>query len=419
MAIRSMALALVALAVLDSCEGRAGVAEKAYCTGSVVDEQGNPVSEATVELHCVRVLPGGLKPTLLGATASDPGGSFRLEVTCPRFASRYGFLEVLAERSGYALGWERWEQEAGSACRVVLHQPVALGGKVLDQNGNPIADAHVSIAWLNYPGGNALHCIWGRLSPKRFSRRTDVQGRFCFEQMPQRGRPGVSVQKPGWATRFWSQGDIAGRAGRERDVQIVLQPEARVEGRVVEKATGRPVGGIRLTTSPEPTSMAGSTAVSRPDGTFLLGSLPAGHRTIFLETAGDGATQWAAAPLQVETVAGQTLGNVRFDLIRGGILEIAVTEQESGAPIAGCIARIPCKDCTYLMVSDSQGNASLRLVPGAYNVALYPMPGYIQECLQSDVEIQEGQTSRLSFQLPVQTEGLAVGEIDLRLKATR
>jgi len=177
-----------------------------------------------------------------------------------------------------------------------------------------------------------------------------------------------------------------------------------VEGKVVEKATGRPVGGIRLTTGPGLSSMPGSTATSQPDGTFVLAGLDARQHEIFLETPGEPVMEWAALPVQVETVAGQTLRGVQVEVIRGGVLEIEVAEMGSGVPIAGCIARIPYeKGFARLMISDSHGKASLRVVPGPYEVQLYPVPGYVvQDSQQSDVEIQEGATCRLPFQLVVQ-----------------
>jgi protocatechuate 3,4-dioxygenase beta subunit len=378
----------------------AAAAETACCTGMTVDERGSPVPGATVELYCVRVLPGGLVPTLICAATSDAGGSFRLATTPPRLPSRFGYLEVLAENAGYGLGWERWEPGTPTRCKVVLHQPVTLNGRITDADGRAIQDADVSIAWINFPEAGALHCIWGRLSAQRFSTRTATQGQFRFEQIPQKGRPAVFVQKAGWAGQFWSQDEAAEPTGDDREVRIVLQPEARVEGRVVEKATGRPIGGIRLTTCPEPSSTPGSTATSQVDGTFVLTGLRAGQCAIFLETSGDQAMEWAATSLKVEVAAGQTTGNVQFELIRGGVLDITVTDKTWSLGIPGCITRIPCSDRTCLLVSDSQGKAWLRLLPGEYDVQLYPTQGYVQDCLQVSAVIREDMPRRLAFHLP-------------------
>ena len=161
---------------------------------------------------------------------------------------------------------------------------------------------------------------------------------------------------------------------------IRLQPVGRVEGRI---RTSRPewVAGITVfvTTSSGSVRFPGfggfegsASAVTRPDGTFLIPAVAAGQLEIVtpLDNALPARTR---IPENLEVRAGQsTLAEIRLEQavrVRG-----VVRVRETGEPVAG--ASIAISD-SYPVVSDAKGQFSAFVLPGDVTTGIVALPdGY-------------------------------------------
>ncbi len=113
----------------------------------------------------------------------------------------------------------------------------------------------------------------------------DGEGRFELQHLPA-GECRIEADAEGFAPATVT---LALDAGTRRDgLEIELPPAAAIVGRVVDRTTGAPVGGARLTVlaagaaRPEPAG----TAISAGDGTFRIDDLAAGPYALMAEAPG-------------------------------------------------------------------------------------------------------------------------------------
>ena len=176
-------------------------------------------------------------------------------------------LWVAAEGVGYAFCRFDGEAEASetgprslrrgrpAACPPTLRSATDLEGTVVDDVGAPIADADVWISWgfgfdpaepTVLPGAHAG-------SDARMLLRTDQDGRFAAGRLTRPTRPFfgsstagllqsllVTVERPGYLPIL--RQPLERFASSRGPLRVVLQRGVHVSGRVVDAATGRPVG---------------------------------------------------------------------------------------------------------------------------------------------------------------------------------
>jgi uncharacterized GH25 family protein len=187
-----------------------------------------------------RVTGDPLANAAAGPAPVAPDGRFELQV--PLRALWLGVAgEAVYPREPCAVS-------AGSADEVqlVLERGGSLAGRVLDPEGEPVADAEVVAATPFDPYGvldrSARMAGLG-------SRRTDGTGRFTFSQVP----AGLGLQVQARAevgageAQFQPAGtDVAPLAvGEAREIELLLQPAGCVSG-VVVLPDGSPVAGARV-----------------------------------------------------------------------------------------------------------------------------------------------------------------------------
>jgi protocatechuate 3,4-dioxygenase beta subunit len=122
-------------------------------------------------------------------------------------------------------------------------------------------------------------------------------------------------------------------AGRT-DISIVLPPEAKIQGRVVDPA-GNPVAGVRLLLRPDQTNAnyyCTNRAVSGQDGRFLFENVPADTYSLQVIAPRDTMAQWVAKDLKVIAKEGQTTDGVIVRVSKGGLVEVAVQDAATNRP---------------------------------------------------------------------------------------
>lgn len=372
-------------------------ADSVALSGTVVDGNGAPVAGAAVRAYERDPnRPTEDTMTLRGEAVTKADGAFELPLP-PRGEEQEIGL-VLAGKKGLSLGWGAyWSPQSSRDLKITLRAPAAIGGSVVDESGKPVAGAKVLAVFVSEGERRGSSYATGYLSVDWLVRTTDASGRFTFADMPaQEAKADFNVLAEGFAPAQThdrkSREPVGQFSPGQGDIKIVLVPEARVEGLVLDKATGRPVAGapIALTT----VSFLGTRrAQSDANGRFVLAGLPAGNSRLCYAAAGlvlysgpalgvsygrqsRGPAEWVSPIVTVDLAKGQTAG-AKLELAKGAILHVAVRDKVSEGPLAG--AWVTLRDdanCMYHGQSDANGMFSLRVLPGTYTLTYARKEGY-------------------------------------------
>ena len=374
------------------------------CKGTVLDADGAPLAGVAVSAYELisDYASGTFALKGLGEAATKADGAFQFQA-----ASSGNLAIIVAAKEGLVLGWANWRLFGGDLeATIRLGKASVLAGVVVDESGAAIAGAEVR-AFLFSGDPQREQWICGLDPIDALVARSDAKGRFALNNVPADCRAEFLAAAPGRARLFTMQGRPApGQfAAGKTDIRIVLSAEARIEGLVLQKATRKPVAGVRIIARPveteRPPFEAPAAVASAEDGSFrITGLCQAGYH---LQLAGrkDATDEWVAAPVTVATEAGKTNSDVTIELSKGGIVEVVVTDAASGKPIEG--ARVSLRNPEYrqhtYQLTGKDGAARLRVLPGRYDLISVYLEGYATPQLDEAVSVAEGQTQRLSVRL--------------------
>jgi protocatechuate 3,4-dioxygenase beta subunit len=386
-------------------------------TGKVVDEQGQPIADAKVSLHQItyggEASPYDVKSVDEVKTKADGAFSFRIVADTEGY--RQGI--IVAEKQGLAVGWDNWEMRQDKQTDITLCQPKQLTGLVIGENSNPIADAEVSISFALAGQGDDRRYLTNQVAPQLLTVKTDASGKFTFERLPADATFEFGVKKAGRATvsTFNSTGYHGGKlqfVPGQTDIKLIVPIEARIEGTVVEKTSGKPVAGVKLVVLEQQRGLPFDlrTIVSKEDGTFSMDSLTAGKHLVQIVPQAEGTADWVAEKVEVTTEAGKTTAGLKVEVSKGGLLEVVVKEAETKKPVekAGVSVRDQQNDTWLSARSDKDGVARIRLTPGEYQIGGVYRQGYTSDRRQEPVTIEDGATKRVEWLLTSQPKIVGV-----------
>ena len=410
-------------------------------SGCIVDGQGKPLEGAEVRLCTITQQRQGRpeEVNLAGQVTTQSDGSFRFSLPSRGQDGPYRYSTILAKKPGLAWGWISWETDKDGRGEIPLIEPKDLKGQVIDEQGNPVADAEVTLALATTGKGDTRFVEnpgWMLTEPvarQVIVSKSDAAGRFQLKDLPADATCELLVAKSGSAslsTLDWS----SYRMGKLRytplqsDIKVTLPKETFVRGMVVEKATGKAVPDIdvvlfqghRLAWRQGPVRSA-------DDGSFALNGLAPGKCSLELVPVEQGTAAWVAEPVSIELRGGQAKADVRVELTKGGLLEVAVKEAGSGRPITGASVGVSSSTEGRRYVSgktDDNGIAVLRLLPGGYRMSGPFKAGYSAEMGERTVTIQDGQTERTEVSLKAQPkvtgvirdpEGIPLAGVELQV----
>jgi protocatechuate 3,4-dioxygenase beta subunit len=272
--------------------------------GQVTSVTGDPIRKADVTLRSIDARPGQGNVVM---TTSDPAGLFIFSNVQPGkyivTAQRNGFVSQNARRPAIqTLTVSPGQDLSGVVIKLTPHSVIT--GKVLDEDGDPLYGATVSVMENRYFRGRRTLTSRGNgtvndlgeyrisgLQPGRYF--VAVQPRGDYGAAPVRVRPPgqdgdrtyVIVYYPGVFEQAQATPlDLEpGQEARGIDFQIRKATTVHIRGRVLDDA-GNPVTGTAVTVvsgdSPGASVAGRNMAMVRQDGSFDVGGIPPGAHTL-------------------------------------------------------------------------------------------------------------------------------------------
>jgi len=375
-------------------------------TGRVVDYQARPVAGATVVCYERKGSP--LSFELLGRAYTTSDGRFSLQVETEGF-----FTCLVAGKQGLALGWKEIERAGNTTIR--LGRPSLFKGTVMDEAGRPVPGAKVRICLKNEM--MARREIAPLLPEGWYTTRTDAQGQFLFDNVPEGSTADFGVEAPGRAST-WTTCDFGLRQGEQfaagrTDIRTVLPPEACIKGQVVDEHTGRRLAGVRILARP----------ISHPNWQYCLNEVHSDQNGRF-ELTGLAPDKYllsvmspkeGAGHLTVTVEPGQEVCDARVPLT-GVPFEVIVCDQEKGYPLENASVTVTQKEAvsryttfSQKVTTDANGLARLRVPPGECEVQAVK-PGHGMTFEPQRLRLDPGQALRHEVFLP-RTAYILSGEV--------
>lgn len=287
--------------------------------GQVVDETGKPLAHVRVRTHANRPDQGMGFQFEQRTSWSGPDGRFMLR-QLPAGRPH----EVTAVLEGFAPARQSADAPApgrsAPPVRIVLSRGSAAVGRVLNEDGLPVAGAELSLVQLPGPRGYDL---------EPFRAVSDGAGRFRFPNVSP-GRFNLQVKRAGFAPAFREDLEVPAKLQEVALGDITLEAGSAIEGRVTDER-GNPVAQAEIFLSPQEDIGAyfgsghGQT-VTGSDGRFRFPDLPLGQR-FDLEVSHE-----AYAPASLPGVEAKPGSPLRIELREGRTLAGRVVDSD-GEPI--------------------------------------------------------------------------------------
>ena len=374
-------------------------AQSVKYSGRVVDGEGRPVADATVDSYQYSATPINAvsDPELKQHAATDSKGVFE-------FSSPQVSTVLIARKAGLAFAWKQFIPPPGELPDpLVLAAPTVLAGVVVDEKEQPVAGAEVFVA-IAISGRAQMqpNYISGKPARDLFSAKTSADGRFRLENFPTNAEAVLMVQQAGKAMREQPGGNnfangLPYHAGQE-DIKFVLEPAASVAGRVVAQETGQGVAGMKLflqRSSPGYGGSANESVESGADGAFRFADVAAGPYRVMVMPGGNKPADWVAESVPVTVATGQAVNNVQVKATKGGVLEVRVRAKTDQKPVAGMNVNAYSEAFQGAGQTDNDGLARVRLPAGQYNVSSYK-EGW--STTQDTASVQASQTNRFEME---------------------
>ena len=407
-AVLSVAAILMAVPAGPGRRAQAAQAKQVTFTGKVLDATGQPIEGVKVRLYQEFYGSGAYAPeaTLTAEVTAQADGSFSFSV--PALSESYRYGSIVVEKEHLAIGFASWDMSQDRTRDITLGAAKPLAGVVVDESGQPIPEASVSVYLLQIGNTTQQQGLGMRLAPQLLTTRTDAIGRFAFTNLPAEAAAELLLKKPGRATVCtFTPSEYAGQSRTYRvgqtDIRLTQPTEAKIEGVVIQKQTGQPVAGVTLLVMyAQNRALDGHDPIRvNADGTFTLPALSAGQYSLQLATLRDGLADWVAAPMSVTLKAGETKTGLKFEVSKGGMLEVAITDAASNKPLekASVNLRAAQGGRWFGGTSDAEGIARIRLAAGTYQMQGAFKQGYSYQERQETITIEEGATKRVAAAL--------------------
>ncbi|GAB6937839.1 hypothetical protein JCM11754A_13630 [Isoptericola variabilis] len=345
-------------------------------TGAVTLDDGSPLEGSTLTLF-------GPDGTALATTTSGADGSYAFEGYTAAPGYRVELTELPGPSDDHPFGLvaagptvvddvDLTEADGVADFQARDIEPVAVSGTVLDDDGNPVPGATVTLTPVG--GGDPITTV------------TNSRGEYLVDDVawdvdgnqPQEYEFALSDLPEGY-TVTGTPPNLTVEVGQEdasTGNDFTVRGPANVSGTVT--AGGEPVAGVVVTLGDRSTTTGA-------DGTYTFGGVLPGDVTVTVE-APDGYTVDGPATRDV-TVGTDDVTGVDFALAALGAVGGTVTD-DAGDPVPGATVTVEGPDGRVTLTTDDAGGYFLGdLPPGDYTIVLTVPDGYTAEKTERSVSI--------------------------------
>lgn len=374
-------------------------------SGTVVDAQGKPVADAAVDYYRFpnsRMTVTIPEPETKLHTTTDNAGAYA-------FSVKPGPAAVVAHKAGLAPAWRNFESTPAAPIEALtLTSPTTLAGVVVDEKGQPLPGAEVSVAMAmdKSPGvGFAIqpNVLFGKLGAELFSTRTSADGHFRIEGFPEGGQASLQVKSPGRALRPLEMSmngfQLPVHSGQE-DIKLVTDPAANIEGQVVVRESGAPLPGAQVQLLPDNNAGRFSglpePVYSGADGSFRFTGVAGGSYRVTVRFTNQPTPEWIAENVPVTAAAGETARGVKIQASKGGTVDVTVTDKTNKKGLSGVQVNAYGEGYQQAETTGADGTAHFRLPPGQFT--FYAAQQGMSQ-VQEQATVTDGDTSRVTLEM--------------------
>ena len=213
--------------------------------GKILNEQGVPVSGAQISVYD---FPEKLYLPYSGVSAgkvtSNNEGRFSFSRFRAVFDEIYATIGII-QAEGYAVLCFDYTTIKKDSPIILSSKIGSISGQVVDSQGQPVPGATVA-AFFQDPYEVSTTDI------PAFTRQTDAEGHFSFENFSLTDKVNFFAVKKGYAGSYTFRTDDPRSESKysvgQRDVRLVLNKEASLSGKLIRHDTGLPLAGETLST---------------------------------------------------------------------------------------------------------------------------------------------------------------------------
>ena len=281
-------------------------------------------------------------PMVLRVLSTGDDGVFRLEPVDKEH------VRLLAAAPGHGTTWRtlpdplpgaRGDQELGD---LVLEPELVLRGRVIDEDGGPVAGATVDF-------GAEARFQMGAGSASIADVASDDGGRFRIGGLAPRDTVSLSVRAPGFVAVRLPR--LAVDALDVEEVEVRLQRAMELSGRVVDEVTGDGIGNAQLRFD-QTVRDGDAHTESDENGDFVLGGFPAGAGVLTARAPGYERLERSLAEVLSDPLELVLRPEPEIDVF-GVVIR-------DGAPVSGASIRVR----SAIAVTDASGRFALKASPG-------------------------------------------------------
>jgi len=354
----------------------------AMLTGKVVDEQGQPVAQATVWLYYQDA--EGLTQELVATGASAADGTFTLED-----AAHAGGQGDAWRLCAYAAGRapdSAYVAEPHEAVELTLREPGILRGQIVDDQGRPVAGARVALVGAfvldREVTGSFAGSLWLQPEVQEVcAARTDATGSFELRAAPRGWQASYDVSAPGYGELT-----VQARGGEAAFAPLRLERPGSVTGQITGIQAPDSPAGTRLSLRGELRGEVLSIyreATAGADGRFTFAELQPGTYDLSIsKQPSDRSHVRAPRDLLVEP-GGET--HVELPAEPTTVVSGRVVADDTGEGLGGAEVRLAeySEQATYEVhgQADAEGRFEIPCLQGQAIVDITPPAGYLSEAM--------------------------------------